>query len=55
MLFGYVLQSVFEIVVAGFIIYRLFFEERFAKTERQVVSYIKKLLSSPFSSRIKPF
>jgi hypothetical protein len=38
--FRFVLQTIFEIVVAAFIIYGLFFEEKFAQTERELVARI---------------
>lgn len=46
----FVLLTIFEIAVAAFIIYGLFFEERFAATERKVVRYIKSWLRATFSS-----
>lgn len=45
----FVLQTLFEIAVAAFIIYGLFFEERFAEAERKVVLYIKRFLRQTFS------
>ncbi len=44
----FILQTVFEIIVAGFIIYGLFFEARFAETERKVMRYIKRALRRTF-------
>ena len=46
----FILLSVFELAVAAFIIYGLFFEERFAQAERKAVRYIKAWLRSTFSS-----
>ena len=45
----FVLQTLFEIAVAAFIIYGLFFEERFAEAERKAVLYIKRFLRQTFS------
>ena len=47
--FRFVLQTLFEIAVAAFIIYGLFFEERFAEAERNLVSSIKRFLYNTFS------
>lgn len=47
--FRFVLQTLFEIAVAAFIIYGLFFEERFAEAERNLVSSIKRFLCNTFS------
>ena len=44
----FILQTVFEIVVAGFIIYGLFFEAKFAETERKAIRYIKRALRRTF-------
>ena len=44
----FVLQTLFEIAVAAFIIYGLFFEERFAETERKVFAYLKRLFRQTF-------
>jgi hypothetical protein len=46
----FVLLSVFELAVAAFIIYGLFFEERFAQAERKAVRFIKSWLNSTFSA-----
>jgi hypothetical protein len=46
----FVLQTIFEIAVAGFIIYGLFFEEKFAETERKVFSAIKRYIRRTFST-----
>lgn len=45
----FVLQTLFEILVAGFIIYGLIFEDRFADTERKVWSYLKRLFRQTFA------
>ncbi len=44
----FVLQTLFEIAVAAFIIYGLFFEERFADTERKVFGCLKRLFCQTF-------
>ena len=44
----FVLQTLFEIAVAAFIIYGLFFEERFAETERKVARAIKRFFYHTF-------
>ena len=44
----FVVQTLFEIAVAAFIIYGLFFEERFADTERKVFGYLKRLFRQTF-------
>lgn len=47
--FRFVIQTLFEIAVAAFIIYGLIFEERFAETERKVVKAIKRFFHQTFS------
>lgn len=47
--FNFVLQTLFEISVAAFIIYGLFFEEKFAETERKVAVFFKRLFIRTFS------
>ncbi len=44
----FILQTIFEIAVAAFIIYGLFFEAKFAETERKVMRYIKRALRRTF-------
>ena len=46
--FRFVLSTVFEIAVAAFIIYGLFFEERFAEAERKAVAFIKRQFERAF-------
>lgn len=46
----FILQTIFEIVVAAFIIYGLFFEHKFAETERRVFAAIKRWFHATFSS-----
>lgn len=46
----FVLQTLFEIAVAAFIIYGLFFEERFAEAEKRAVLYLKRLFRQTFVS-----
>ena len=45
----FVLQSLFEIAVAAFIIYGLIFEERFAETEKKVWDFLKRFFRQTFS------
>ena len=40
--FRFVIQTIFEVAVAGFIIYGLFFEHKFAEAERKAVAFIKR-------------
>lgn len=42
----FILQTIFEITVAGFIIYGLFFEERFVEAERKAIAFIKRKLKA---------
>lgn len=44
----FVLQTLFEIVVAGFIIYGLFFEERFVAAEKKAFRFIRRKLAKIF-------
>ena len=44
----FVLQSIFEFAVIAFIIYGLFFEDRFAETERKVARALKRLFRQTF-------
>ncbi len=44
----FVLQTLFEIAVAAFIIYGLIFEDRFVETERKVFGYFKRLFRQTF-------
>ena len=44
----FVVQTLFEIAVAAFIIYGLFFEERFADTERKVFGFLKRFFRQTF-------
>ena len=46
--FRFAVQTLFEIAVAAFIIYGLFFEERFADTEKKVVSSVKRFFRQTF-------
>jgi hypothetical protein len=46
----FVLQTIFEIAVAGFIIYGLFFEERFVAAEKKAISFLRRKLREAFSS-----
>lgn len=46
----FILQTIFEIVVAAFIIYGLLFEERFAETERKFFAAVKRSLRRTFCS-----
>lgn len=46
----FILQTVFEIIVAGFIIYGLFFEERFVAAEKKAFSFIRRKLRETFSA-----
>lgn len=46
----FILQTLFEVVVAAFIIYGLFFEAKFAETERKVFAYIKRLFRRTFAT-----
>ena len=48
--FRFVVQTLFEIAVAAFIIYGLIFEERFAETEKKVVASIKRFFRQTFSA-----
>ena len=49
--FRFIIQTLFEIAVAAFIIYGLIFEERFAQTEKKVICHIKRFFRQTFSSR----
>lgn len=49
--FRFICSTIFEVAVAAFIIYGLFFEERFARAERRAVAYIKRKLTEAFSTR----
>jgi hypothetical protein len=42
--FRFILQSVLELGIVAFIIYGLFFEERFVAVERRIFAFIKKKL-----------
>lgn len=44
----FVLSTVFEIAVAAFIIYGLFFEERFVEAEQKAVAFIKRQFERTF-------
>ncbi|MBO5852936.1 MAG: hypothetical protein J6Q74_03910 [Clostridia bacterium] len=46
----FILQTLFEIAVAAFIIYGLIFEERFAQTEKKAIRYIKRFFRQTFLS-----
>ena len=46
--FRFVLQTLFEIAVAAFIIYGLIFEERFAAYEKKAVAFIKRAFRQTF-------
>lgn len=48
--FRFILQSALELGVAAFIIYGLFFEERFAAVERRIFAFIKKKIKGSKSS-----
>ena len=45
----FVLLTIFEIAVAAFIIYGLFFEERFAEAERKAMRYVKSWFRATFA------
>lgn len=45
----FILQTLFEIACAAFIIYGLFFEERFAKMERKALAFLKDFLRQTFT------
>ncbi|MBQ1186149.1 MAG: hypothetical protein IIX54_00465 [Clostridia bacterium] len=45
----FILQTLFEIAVAAFIIYGLIFEDRFVETEKKVWAYLKRLFYRTFS------
>ena len=47
--FRFILQTAFELLVAGFIIYGLFFEERFALAEKKAFLFIKRKSRECFS------
>ncbi len=46
----FILQTIIEIAIAGFIIYGLFFEEKFVETERKVFSAVKRHIKNTFST-----
>ncbi len=48
--FRFVVQTIFEVAVAGFIIYGLFFEHKFADTERKAVAFLKRKFRQYFLS-----
>lgn len=45
----FVFQTLFEILVAGFIIYGLIFEDRFVAAEKKAFRFIKRRLRLMFS------
>ena len=45
----FVFQTLFEILVAGFIIYGLIFEDRFVAAEKKAFRFIKRRLRVMFS------
>ena len=45
----FILTTIFEIVVAAFIIYGLFNEDKFAKAERRAFAVLKEKLAKSFS------
>ena len=47
----FIFQTIFEIIVAAFIIYGLFFEERFAHTERKAVAFLKRTVRRTFCTQ----
>ncbi len=49
--FRFICSTIFEVAVAAFIIYGLFFEERFAEAERKALAFIKRRLADMFSTR----
>ncbi len=49
----FIFQTLFEILVAGFIIYGLIFEDRFVAAERKAFRFIKRRLSMMFSSNLR--
>ncbi len=49
----FVFQTLFEILVAGFIIYGLIFEDRFVAAERKAIRFIKRSLSGMFSKNLR--
>lgn len=46
----FIIVSLFEIAVAAFIIYGLFFEERFAAAEQRLFAGIKQVVKHYFSA-----
>ena len=46
----FILQTILEVAIAGFIIYGLFFEEGFVEAERKAFKFIKRKLRQTFSS-----
>ncbi len=51
----FVLSTVFEIAVVGFIIYGLFFEDRFADAEQKAWAFIKSKVRATFSDSSRFF
>lgn len=49
----FIFSTLFEIAVAAFIIYGLFFEDRFVQVERKAVGFIKNRLSLMFSKNLR--
>ena len=49
--FRFVIQTLFEIAVAAFIIYGLIFEERFAAAEKKAVAFIKRFFRNTFTDK----
>ncbi len=49
----FIFSTLFEILVAGFIIYGLIFEDRFVTAEKKVFRFIKRSLSAMFSKNLR--